>query len=72
MNQLTQLNQQLEEKSSIDSMTGIPNRRYFEEHLVKEWRRAMRDSRPLSLIMIDIDNFRNIMIHMATLKGTNV
>ncbi len=69
MNQLTQLNQQLEEKSSIDSMTGIPNRRYFEEHLVKEWRRAMRDLRPLSLIMIDIDNFKKYNDTYGHLKG---
>ncbi|GEM_PF-865377 len=58
MNQKFKLNRQLEEQSTRDGLTGIPNRRYFNEHLDIEWRRAMRSSKPLSLIMVDIDNFK--------------
>lgn len=58
VNQIVGLNHQLEEQSTRDGLTGIPNRRYFEEHLMAEWYRARRSLKPLSLIMIDIDNFK--------------
>jgi diguanylate cyclase (GGDEF)-like protein len=48
----------LEDLSTLDGLTGIPNRRKFDEYLNVEWRRAVRDSYPLSLIMIDIDYFK--------------
>lgn len=51
-------NRELEKLSSLDGLTGIPNRRRFDEVLEKEWHRAMRASTPLSLIMIDIDFFK--------------
>lgn len=49
----------LESLASIDGLTDIPNRRYFEETLESEWNRAIRDvNSPLSLIIIDIDDFK--------------
>jgi len=45
--------------STTDALTGIANRRRFDEFLGVEWARAMRSQRPLSLIMIDIDHFKN-------------
>lgn len=42
----------------LDSLTGIPNRRLFEEELSKEWGRAERDEQPLSVITADIDYFK--------------
>jgi len=48
----------LEDLSTLDGLTGIPNRRKFDEYLEREWKRAVRDSYPLSLIMIDIDYFK--------------
>jgi diguanylate cyclase (GGDEF)-like protein/PAS domain S-box-containing protein len=44
--------------SSLDGLTDIPNRRYFDEYLEREWQRAERNSSPLSLIMTDIDYFK--------------
>jgi diguanylate cyclase (GGDEF)-like protein len=41
-----------------DQLTGIPNRRAFDEALASEWRRCARNGRPLSLLMVDIDNFK--------------
>jgi diguanylate cyclase (GGDEF)-like protein len=41
-----------------DGLTGVPNRRYYEEKLEEEWRRAIRHNHPLSLLMIDIDYFK--------------
>jgi len=48
----------LENLSSLDGLTGIPNRRRFDEFLDQEWKRAVRDGSFLSLIMIDIDYFK--------------
>ncbi|WP_207707019.1 diguanylate cyclase domain-containing protein [Heliorestis acidaminivorans] len=49
----------LKESSRIDGLTGISNRRRFDEALSAEWRRALRYGSSLSLIMIDIDHFKN-------------
>ena len=51
-------NQELERLSSLDGLTGIANRRIFDEFVAKEWSRAAREERPLSLILIDIDHFK--------------
>lgn len=48
----------LDKLSFLDSLTGISNRRAFDEYLLREWKRSKRDERPLSLIMLDIDNFK--------------
>jgi len=42
----------------IDSLTGIPNRRYFTETILKEFSRSRRELQPLSIILCDIDNFK--------------
>lgn len=49
----------LEKYAFIDALTEIPNRRRFDEVMVKEWNRAGRSAYPLSLILIDIDHFKN-------------
>ena len=48
----------LEEMAVKDGLTGLANRRRFDEALEVEFRRAQREARPLSLLMIDIDNFK--------------
>lgn len=42
----------------LDGMTGAFNRRYFDDQLQTEWRRAQRTSKPLSVIMMDVDYFK--------------
>lgn len=56
--QLEELNQMLQRLSSLDGLTGIANRRHFDLILKQEWRRALRDATPLSLILIDVDSFK--------------
>jgi len=57
--QLEEANQQLNELSRTDTLTGLANRRQFKEVLASEWRRAMRNGQPLTLIMADIDAFKS-------------
>ncbi|MCP4695901.1 MAG: diguanylate cyclase [Gammaproteobacteria bacterium] len=49
----------LDQLSSLDGLTGIPNRRKFDEFLDYEWHRALRTGLPLSLGLLDIDYFKN-------------
>jgi len=44
--------------SATDELTGIGNRRYFYDQLELEWQRAMRNRKPLSFMMVDIDHFK--------------
>ena len=45
--------------ASLDGLTGIANRRHFDNIINLEWRRAMRSAKPISLIMVDVDYFKN-------------
>lgn len=56
--QLEKANKQLNGLSLTDALTGLANRRCFQEVLQTEWRRAMRNKRPLTLILADIDAFK--------------
>lgn len=55
---LNEANRELSRLSSVDGLTGIPNRRVFDDTLVREWRRAERRNAPLSLLLLDIDHFK--------------
>ena len=50
----------LEEQSITDSLTGLRNRRFFDERLHEEFGRAQRYSDPVSLIMLDLDHFKRV------------
>jgi two-component system cell cycle response regulator len=56
----------------MDGLTGLYNKRYFTEALDREMARARRYSRPLSLIMIDIDFFKNINDTYGHLAGDHI
>lgn len=51
-------NQRLQEHAITDSLTGLLNRRYFDECFNREWARSIRDHKKLSLILCDIDYFK--------------
>ena len=52
-------NEELQRLATMDGLTQIPNRRRFEEYLNHEWKRTVREQTPLSLILCDIDYFKN-------------
>jgi len=55
----------------IDSMTGVANRRHFDDTLEAEWRRCAREVKPLSLLMIDIDFFKRYNDQYGHQAGDN-
>lgn len=68
-NQISQLNKKLEALSFQDGLTGVFNRRKLDQNLSIEWNRALRQSAPLSLIMIDIDFLNSTTTIMDTSKA---
>jgi diguanylate cyclase (GGDEF)-like protein len=67
--QLQRLNEKLHRLAILDDLTGIANRRFFNVLLHQEWGRATREVVPLSLILIDIDYFKNYNDHYGHLQG---
>jgi diguanylate cyclase (GGDEF)-like protein len=54
------LNRQLEKISQVDGLTGLCNRRFWDEQFVMEYKRGMRSESPSTLVMLDIDNFKQV------------
>jgi diguanylate cyclase (GGDEF)-like protein len=69
MNQVEKLHRKLVEHSIVDTLTGIANRRYFDKQLNGEWLRGRRNNTPLSLIIVDIDNFKLYNDNYGHLNG---
>ena len=57
--ELEESNEKLRQLSSLDGLTDLPNRRFFDETLVREWQRGRRRQTPLTLIIADIDHFKS-------------
>jgi len=66
---LEEVNRKLTQLATIDSLTGIANVRRFREFLFFEWKRALRDQQPISLIMMDVDFFKNFNDTYGHLEG---
>jgi len=66
---LSRLQKQLEEYSFQDGLTGIANRRMFDTVMEREWAHAQRTGLPLSLLILDIDYFKQFNDHYGHIKG---
>ena len=67
--QLKQQADMLRELAFRDGLTSVANRRYFDERYETELRRAKRGATPLSLVMIDVDNFKRYNDHYGHQSG---
>ena len=54
---------ELEQRALIDQLTGVANRRGFDETLARRWQAALHDGRPLLLMLIDVDHFKQFNDH---------
>jgi diguanylate cyclase (GGDEF)-like protein len=63
---------ELEIMSRVDVLTGLFNRRHFEELFEKEWNMAIRNNTPLSMLVCDVDDFKNINDEYGHLAGDEI
>jgi len=70
--ELDKLNKMLKTKSEHDGLTGIPNRRLFDDTYLTLWTHAIEHSEPLSVMIIDIDNFKDFNDQYGHLVGDQV
>ena len=69
---LATANQRLQRLVAVDALTGIANRRQFDRSLDRELRRARRNSHPLSLVFLDLDEFKRFNDTYGHLRGDEV
>jgi two-component system chemotaxis family response regulator WspR len=69
---LTEINSELQRLNRVDGLTGVSNRAYFNEYIEREWRRAKREQALLSVLMIDVDNFKRYNDTYGHLAGDEV
>ena len=58
--ELEKVNEKLAHLSTTDGLTGLRNRRYFDEIIIREFQRAIREQETLSILMLDIDLFKKV------------
>jgi diguanylate cyclase (GGDEF)-like protein len=61
--------QKMQQQAITDSLTGIKTRRFFLEAVQAEWKRASRSGRPFSVVMVDLDRFKDINDTLGHLEG---
>jgi diguanylate cyclase (GGDEF)-like protein len=61
--------QKMQQQSITDALTGIKTRRFFLEALGAEWKRASRSGRPFSVVLIDLDKFKEVNDSLGHLEG---
>jgi diguanylate cyclase (GGDEF)-like protein len=60
LQELESANQELERKNVLDELTGLHNRRFYDQKIVAEYRRSRRNLTALSLVLIDVDLFKSV------------
>ncbi|AWB66783.1 hypothetical protein C2869_10245 [Saccharobesus litoralis] len=72
LRELQDKNQELEEKNTLDPLTGIRNRRFFDKKLLAEYRRSRRELSELTVMMLDIDHFKSVNDNYGHQAGDDV
>jgi diguanylate cyclase (GGDEF)-like protein len=69
LQELESANQELERKNVLDELTGLHNRRFYDQKILAEYRRSRRNLTALSLVVIDIDHFKLVNDNFGHLAG---
>lgn len=69
LSKLSEAHNVLKELTTIDPVTGIRNRHFFDDTFEQEWRRALRQQYDISLLLLDIDHFKNVNDTYGHLAG---
>ena len=69
---LYQINDELRRLATVDGLTGLSNRRSFDEYLLAQWKLAIREQTPCSVLMIDVDDFKRYNDTYGHLAGDEV
>jgi diguanylate cyclase (GGDEF)-like protein len=69
LQELESANQELERKNVLDELTGLHNRRFYDQKILAEYRRSRRNLTALSLVIIDIDHFKAVNDNYGHLAG---
>lgn len=69
LQELEEANHELAQKNTLDELTGLFNRRFYDQKILAEYRRSKRNLTPLSLIIIDIDHFKAVNDNYGHLAG---
>lgn len=72
LRELQETNRQLEEQATNDALTGVKNRKFFDERLLAEYRLSRRQQTPLSLLLLDADKFKLVNDNHGHLAGDKV
>lgn len=70
--ELMEANFALQRLTNVDGLTGLSNRRYFDDYVETEWRQAFRMQEPVSMLMVDIDHFKQYNDTYGHLSGDEV
>jgi two-component system chemotaxis family response regulator WspR len=69
---LLETNQELERLNNVDGLTGLSNRRYFDEFGAAQWKLALREQTSIAVLMTDVDYFKRYNDHYGHLAGDEV
>jgi diguanylate cyclase (GGDEF)-like protein len=69
LQELEEVNRELEQKNTLDELTGLFNRRFYDQRILAEYRRSKRNLTPLSIVLIDIDHFKDVNDTYGHLAG---
>lgn len=69
---LLEINAELQRLTNVDGLTGLSNRRFFDEYMDMEWRRAIREQTMFCVLMIDVDDFKKYNDSYGHLAGDDV
>ena len=69
LQELESANQELERKNILDELTGLNNRRFYDQKILAEYRRSRRNLTALSFVLIDIDHFKSVNDNHGHLAG---